>query len=123
MAKAKIETDNGTKITIEGDVAEVTAIVNAVKGGYKQGQEQRGPTPTRRNRENKAATSLVDLILQLKDENFFNKPRRISEVKAELDKKAHIYPIPSISTALIRRVKHGDLGRVQNGSLWAYVKR
>ena len=122
VVKAKIDTDTGTKIVVEGTVEEVTTIVNALREKPIQIQG-REISHAKQKRETRGAVSLVDMILRLKAENFFNKPRKISDVKAELDKKAHIYPIYSISTALIRRVKHGDLGRVQEGSTWAHVKR
>jgi hypothetical protein len=123
MAKAAIETSSGLKISVEGTADEVAAIIAHVK------HDEESPLPKKTMHEKKqtrsvnSSTSLVDLILDLKMAGFFDHPKKVSEVHDSLVQQTHHYPMESVSTALIRRVKNGDLGRVKEGTVWAYVKR
>jgi hypothetical protein len=123
MAKAEIKTRGGMHINIEGDAEEIAAVIANVKGREDLIEARRQFTEKQRSIPKKARDSLVDFILQLKEEGFFKKPRKVIDVKEALDQNAHHYPFPSISTALIRQVKKGELGRVSEGNAWAYVNR
>lgn len=123
MAKANIETSTGLKIAVEGTADEIASIVAHVKG-EGQPQKKRLTTSEKKSRRSEnSSTSLVSLIQDLKDNGFFNTPKKAANVKDTLAQQTHHYPLPSISTALIRRVKNGELGRIKDGKMWAYVKR
>lgn len=117
MVKAIIELKDGTKITVEGtpkEVAEAKELMiskegrKLIKQKIKRKQKTKGP---------------IGLILELKEENFFDKPRIISEVKQKLEEKTYYYPLSSLSPALIRLVKQGELGRIKKEGKWMWVKR
>jgi len=123
MAKANIETSTGMKISVEGTADEIAAIVAHVKSGDKVIKSKRPLVEKKQRRSENTSITLVSLILKLKESGFFNKPQKIAQVKEALAQQTHHYPLESISTALIRRVKKGELGRVKDGKIWAYVKR
>jgi hypothetical protein len=117
MVKAIIELKNGTKVSVEGtpeEVARTKELMIAkernelIRRRIKRGQKRRGP---------------LSLILELKVENFFDKPRTIGEVKQKLEEKTYYYPQSSLSPALIRLVKQGEFGRLKKDGKWVWVKR
>jgi len=123
MAKANLETSTGLKIAIEGTADEIAAIVACVKSGEQPNKARRHTTEKKARRSGYSSTSLVSLIQQLKEEGFFDSPKKITDVRDALAQQAHHYPLQSVSTTLIRRVKNGALGRIKEGKSWAYVKR
>jgi len=122
MAKANIETGSGLKITVEGTADEIASIVAHVKSGENT-PKQHTTSEKKSRRSETSPTSLVGLIQELKENGFFDTPKKVKDVKDELAQQTHHYPLESISTALIRRVKHGELGRIKEEKMWAYVKR
>ncbi len=120
MVKANIETGTGTKIIIEGSADEVASIISRIKG-TQLAHEEKDRLVKAKNQ--KTGAQLTDILMQMRDDGFFDKPKKVIDVKQGLDQKAHIYPFPSISTALIRWVKKGQLGRVKIDGTWGYVKR
>ena len=119
MVKAEISTKNGTKIVIEGNPAEVRGMLEQL--GYSAQQTTDFKSANKKISVDPA--SLLGHLLHLKDEQFFDQPRGISEIRAALAQKAHFYPLQSISTTLIRAVKKGIFGRVPGPNGWLYVKR
>ncbi|MDE1798313.1 MAG: hypothetical protein KGH63_02820 [Candidatus Micrarchaeota archaeon] len=126
MVKANIETKNGTKIDLEGSVDEIKAIVAALQKVETQNSstELRTDVP----RQSPAAdvpslTGVQKLIFNLKEQNFFASPRGTADVKHKLSESGHIYMLPVVSTALIRLVKRGLLGRIKQEGSWKYVRR
>ena len=128
MATAKIETDTGTKISVEGSVEEVTKIISLFT------KQRPISTPTVVTNENilsqkkktgqsKCASTLVCYIQELKESGFFDTPKLTALVKKKLDQEGHFYPMQSVSTCLINRNAKKELGRVKEGNKWAYVKR
>ena len=122
MAKANIETSSGLKIMVEGTAEEIASIVAQVKSGEHTPQ-QHTISEKKSRRSETSSTSLVGLIQELKGNGFFNTPKKVKDVKNELAQQTHHYPLESISTALIRRVKNGELGRIKEGKIWVYAKR
>lgn len=123
MAKADIETKTGMKISVEGTSDEVAAIINYVNNKDQSHETKSHFVDEKRKKPAKSELSLVNLIIGLKESGFFNTPQTVVEVKKALERDTHFYPLQSISTALIRRVKKGELGRTKEGKSWTYVKR
>lgn len=123
MAKAAIDTSSGLKISIEGTADEIAAIIACVKKDEISTSPKKAIFEKKQTRSVNSSTSLVDLILDLKMTGFFDQPKKVSDVQDSLAQQTHHYPTESVSTALIRRVKKGELGRVKLGTAWAYVKR
>lgn len=123
MARANIETGSGLKITVEGTADEIASIVAHVKSGETTPKQSHISSEKKTRRSESSSTSLVGLIQELKENGFFNAPKKVQDVKDTLAQQTHHYPRESISTALIRRVKSGELGRIKEGKIWVYVKR
>ena len=127
MATARIETDTGTKISVEGTVEDITAIISLFT--KKSPNCESNPvnnikTPIKNNTDPvKSASSLVGYIHELRDTGFFNTPKLTALVKEKLDQEGHFYPMQSVSTCLINRNAKKELGRIKEGTKWAYVKR
>ena len=63
-------------------------------------------------------------ILRLKADGFFKGQRRaIKEVQDGLEAQGHIYPVTTLSGALLALVKKRELGRVKEDGAWRYVHR
>ena|SRR3989338_3876371 len=123
MARAEIKTNSGAKIFVEGSTKEVADIIARLENREETHNTKEPVEEKKHKKVGGKARSLAELILRFKEEGFFNKPRKISDVKSALDQQAYFYPLPSISTALIRRVRRNELGRVKMEGNWVYVKR
>jgi hypothetical protein len=128
MAKAHIATQSGTTIDIEGTPEEVAKIVASVgettvpAHGSTRTRRSSGKTSgsARRSRKGKGPTQYV---LELKEEGFFKQKRSLNDVRLALEQKGHIYARTSLSPILLNLTKSTQLGRVKDGSQWAYVHR
>jgi hypothetical protein len=120
MPKATIVTKDGAKITIEGSVEEVRELMGRMHlpdKGAKADRKGRNEPKGRR------IASMRDGILELKAEKFFNKPKGLAEIKDKLASLGMIYPVTSLSGAVLYLVKHRELGRVREDGRWCYVTR
>jgi len=116
MAKANIETSNGTKIDIEGEPEEINKIIRSLNNdSYSKKRDKRITK--------KSKMGVTDYLRELKEEEFFDKPKDLQEIKDELDGKGHIYPLNEISTPIVRLVRKRELGRMKKNNKWVYVRR
>jgi len=117
MPKAIIELKDGTKVSVEGTPEEIaeTKELMIVKEGKRLIRKEKKVIPKK--------IGPISLILKLKEEKFFDKPRAIGEVKQKLEEKTYYYPSSSLSPALIRLVKQGELGRLKKDGKWMWAKR
>ncbi|HYU52820.1 MAG TPA: hypothetical protein VEK37_07740 [Gemmatimonadaceae bacterium] len=123
VAEATIELPDGSKVTVRGTPEEVARVIAAV-----QSRETRYPVTS----VDSAPSSKADRtkvgpradILGLKANGFFREaPRTIREVKDGLEAQGQIYPVTTLSGALLALVKKRALGRVKQDGLWKYVHR
>lgn len=118
MAKANIDTKSGTKITIEGTTEEISEILGVIQ----KREEGRNMNRRSRTQTKNSGTKLSDLILELREEGFFDKQQGLVEVKKMLEEKGHIYPVTTLSGTLLSQVKKKILRRLPEGKRWVYVK-
>jgi predicted Zn-dependent peptidase len=118
MAKAHIKKPDGTSILIEGTPQEVIELVNKIEG----------KTPIKRTKQNSSAkhagktrASLPDLLISLVDGGFFKKPKELAAVKTALAELGHVYPVTTVSPALLRLVQRRHLRRIKQDSRWFYT--
>jgi hypothetical protein len=122
LAKARLTTKTGTSIVIEGSATEVAALVKQIEPAA--GRSQR-PSPTgagsgRRQQQPKATPS--NLISALIDGGFFRrKPKDLTEVKSALAEMGHVYPVTTLSPALLRLVRRRQLRRLKEKKRWLYT--
>lgn len=77
----------------------------------------------RKARPRKPKSDLVVNILDLINENFFDSPKPISEVKKKLEVKGFFYSRGIIDEKIRRRFLSRELRRIKNGKVWSYVKK
>jgi hypothetical protein len=117
VAKARIESKNGTRIEVEGTPEEVAKIISDVK--KKEAQHRLRETSA----GSEKSTNATDFILELREQGFFDKPRTLVVVKDKLAENGLIYPITSLSGVVLSQVRKKNLGRVKMQGRWGYVKR
>ncbi len=118
MAKAHIKRLDGTSIVIEGTPQEVAELVNKIEGGTPS--KRKTPNP-REKRGNRVKASLSDSLMLLIEDGFFKKPKELAAVKAGLADRGHVYPVTTISPALLRLVQRRYLRRIKQDSRWFYT--
>jgi len=121
MPTANIETKAGTKITIDGTSEEISEIIGVIQR-KEEGRRIKDPSTIESRREKGA--SLTDLILEIREEGYFDKPQGLVEVKKILEEKGHIYPVTTLSGALLFQARKRILRRMKDGDgrRWVYVK-
>lgn len=118
--QANIDRPNGTKIIIEGTPEEVERVLQL----FQQPSADRVSRSPQPKTKQKAKTSLKALILELKEEGFFDEKRTKEDVTHALENGGHFYPDSSIGTRLLELVRDDrKLGRFKEGGKWVYVRR
>lgn len=124
MPKAHMTTAFGTKITIEGNATEVAAVVNQIQSAHPSPKPGgRSAKATKEKRERKKSESATDRIVHLKEESFFDKPKSLSEIAAELETSGYLYPVTTLSGVMLGLVQKRLLTRVKKDGKWVYGKR
>lgn len=123
MAKATIKTESGAVISIEGTEAEVANILEQFETAstVSKVRADKKKMVTEQKNERKRANA-TDLVLALKEEGFFNKPKGLGEVAAALEEKGYIYPITTLSGTVLGLVQRKFLGRKKKDGKWIYGK-
>jgi hypothetical protein len=120
MAKAKITTDSGTVITIDGTASEIQEIISIVK--HKESSPLKKIINKKQREETKINTA-TDVILSFRESGYFNKPKKLLDVKRALEEQGMIYPVTTLSPLLLKLVRKRLLGRIKEDKKWCYVKR
>ncbi len=71
----------------------------------------------------KQKMTIPQLLVELKQEKFFNQPKFTKEIVNRLAMDGHHYPSRSLTYALQQSVRSRTLGRVEKNGKWAYVSR
>jgi len=122
MARTNIITKDGTKITIEGSPEEVAIILAKIKGANKSlGNLRQGKTQLAERFSVSQKATPINLIKFLIGEDFFKKPRKIGEIKKVLAEKGHLYPLSSLSPALLRLIRKRQIRRIKEKGIWLYT--
>jgi len=121
MPKATIKTKTGALITIDGSEEEVSYILTAFD---RRADVQEAKVKIARHRaktkEERKRTTASDLILELQDSGFFNKPKTLTEIAEKLEEKGHIYPTTTLSGVMLSLLKRKLFGRKKNDGKWVY---
>lgn len=118
MAKAHIKRPDGTSIVVEGTPKEVADLVNKIERATP-GKRKRPKSPERAS--NKTKATLPDLLMSLVDGGFFKKPKELAAVKTAVAELGHVYPVTTISPALLRLVRRKHLRRIKQDKRWFYT--
>ncbi|HKW28833.1 MAG TPA: hypothetical protein VJT54_05825 [Verrucomicrobiae bacterium] len=124
MAKAHITTKSGAQVIIEGDAAEVAKIVSQIdQPPHVSAPKEADTTPRHKEAKQKKAPTISDLVINLKREGFFDKPKSLGEIGAELEKSGYLYPATTLSGIVLSLLKKKELTRTQKDGKWVYGKR
>jgi hypothetical protein len=121
MAKADVETKDGTKITIEGTPEEVSKIINL----YREGNLFKHQKELKKFVKHKGSSkpTLTDKVRELIAEGFFDKPKGLANLKQGLEEQGCFVPITTLSAIVLSLVKQKELRRIKQQKKWAYAKR
>lgn len=123
MAKATIKSKTGAIITIEGTEKEISSILvylETVAAVERSKKIMKKVTSEKKEQKRRAAAS--DLIIGLKEEGFFDKPKGLKDVVHALEEKGYIYPITTLSGVMMGLVQKKLLGRKKIDGKWSYGK-
>lgn len=123
MAKATIKSSTGAVITIEGKQSEVSNILaeyertSVVDHAKKAIARTKAAKKTEKKRE-----SASDLIVELRETGFFEKPKALGEIAHALEEKGYLYPVTTLSGVVLGLVKKRELHRKKKEGIWVYGK-
>ena len=123
MAKATIKSKTGAVITVEGSEGEVSNILSVFERTSVVSHAKE--TATKRQalrREAKKRLSASDLVINLKEEGFFEKPRSLSDISKALEEQGYLYPVTSLSGIVLGLVQKKILRRKKIEGKWVYGK-
>jgi hypothetical protein len=120
MAKAHLTTRAGTRVVVEGDPAEIAALVNQIDGETVSSKTSRAEVSGGKQRR-RSKTTPINLLSTLIDSGFFKKPKDLAAVKVALEEMGHHYPITTLSPALLRLVRKRQLRRLRDKNRWLYT--
>ncbi|MBP7006091.1 hypothetical protein KBB27_03145 [Patescibacteria group bacterium] len=123
MAKATIQSKTGAIITMEGTDEEISNMIahfeTTTHIKEEKGKAVRHVEIRKEKRKRSAAS---DLIVELKEDGFFDKPRGLTEIAHALEERGRITPVTSLSGVMISLVQQRFLGRKKVAGKWVYGK-
>jgi hypothetical protein len=75
-----------------------------------------------RKKETKKRLAASDLVINLKEDGFFEKPKSLSDLSKALEEQGYLYPITSLSGIVLGLVQRRVLRRKKAEGKWVYGK-
>ena len=123
MAKATIKSKTGALITIEGSDNEVSHILTMFERTEVVTHAKRALNKKQtRAKEEKKRLSASDLVVQLKEDGFFAKPKGLGEISKALEESGFLYPVTTLSGVVLGLVQKRILRRKKLDGKWVYGK-
>jgi len=123
MAKATIKSKSGAVITVEGSEKEVSGIIGIFERATVVGHAKEAIAKTQSaKKEQKRRATASDLVVGLKEDGFFDKPKGLAEVSKALEEQGYIYPVTTLSGVVLGLVQKKLLGRKKVEGRWVYGK-
>jgi len=123
MAKATIKSKTGSVITIEGSDSEVSNILSVFERTSVVGHAKEVATKSQaRKKETKKRLTASDLMVNLKEDGFFEKPKSLSNISKALEEQGYLYPVTSLSGIVLGLVQKRILRRKKADGKWVYGK-
>jgi len=123
MAKATIKSRTGATITVEGTPDEVSNVISAYEKTSVVGQAKEAIARVKATKKSdRKKESASDLIVGLKEEGFFEKPKTLGEIGAALEERGFLYPVTSLSGVVLGLLKKRQLRRKKHEGKWVYGK-
>jgi hypothetical protein len=123
MLKAVIKSKTGSTITIEGTKEELARILSDFErtSVVRDIKTKASKEAVKKKDENKRRAA-SDLIVELKEDNFFSKPKTLGEISEALERIGYMYPTTTLSGVVIGLVQKKILGRKRVNGKWTYGK-
>ncbi len=123
MAKATIKSKTGAIITIQGSQTEVSNILAGFDrmAGVQQVKAKMTKHRAEKREERKRMTA-SDIIVGLKEDGYFSRPKTLTEIAQALEEKGYIYPTTTLSGVMLSLVKRKLFGRRKRDGKWVYGK-
>ena len=123
MPKAIIKSKTGTTITIEGTKEELARILSDFERTsiVREIKTKASKETVKKKDENKRRAA-SDLIVELREDGFFAKPKTLGEIAEALERIGYIYPTTTLSGVVIGLVQKKLLGRKRVNGKWVYGK-
>jgi hypothetical protein len=118
MAKAHITTPDGVKVELEGTPSEIAAVLKeaGVKG-------KANGTPVKKSKPAKATkVTIPSLVVELKDEGFFRKPKSLEEIRKRLADLGHNYPVTTLSGTMQSQARKRSVRRFKEKGKYVYAQ-
>jgi hypothetical protein len=123
MPKATIKTTTGATITIEGTQEEVSKIISNYENSSVVGNAKKSVARIKSGkRAEKKRESAGELIVALKEDGFFEKPKTLGEIGSALEERGYLYPVTSLSGVVLGLLKRQELRRKKMEGKWKYGK-
>ena len=123
MAKATIKSKTGAVITVEGTQEEISNILAMVERATTVRYAKEVISKAKAvKKEHKKRMAASDLVVELKEEGFFSKPKSLTEIAMALEEKGHIYPVTTLSGVMLGLVQKRLFGRKKLEGKWVYGK-
>jgi len=68
-------------------------------------------------------TSIMGMLMELKEDGFFDKPKYLKDIVNELASRGYHYQITSLTNPIRRALRNKKLGRIGKAGKWQYVSR
>ncbi len=120
MAKAQITTPSGMSVQVEGTPTEIRAVVEDLESRQPKAPRTRKSSSEAKTRVNRV--TLAGVLQSLRDDGFFDEPRDLGSIKAELDANGHFWPVTTLSGAVLAEVRKKNLRRLKQNARWSYVR-
>ena len=123
MAKATIKSKTGAVITVEGSESEVSNILSVFERTSVVGHAKEAATKDHaRKKETKKRLAASDLVINLKEDGYFEKPKSLSDISKALEEQGYLYPVTSLSGIVLGLVQKRILRRKKAEGKWVYGK-
>lgn len=123
MPKATIKSKAGATITIEGSESEVANILGTIERAATIGHVKEAVSRSKRAaKEDKKRSSASDLIIGLREEGFFEKPKSLGDISKALEEKGFLYPVTTLSGVVLGLIQKRSLRRKKISGRWTYGK-
>lgn len=123
MPKATIKSKAGAIITIEGSASEVANMLGTIERAATIGHAKEAVSRSKRAaKEDKKRSSASDLIIGLREEGFFEKPKSLGDISKALEEKGFLYPVTTLSGVVLGLVQKRNLRRKKTSGKWTYGK-
>ncbi len=123
MAKATIKSKTGAIITVEGTEKEVASILasfeNTVTIAHTKEVIKKSKLAKKDQKKRIAAS---DLIINLREDGYLDKPKRLTDIANALQERGHLYPVTTLSGVMLSLVQNKLLGRKKIDGKWMYGK-